>query len=111
MGKENGNLIQIELPEAFGSGAFVWRVARIKVKDVMAFHSIQPESQDFEGVRAATLKKYEWAARYFPEWGGVLDFETGETLPNPASDPLVFEELDAPCWNWLATKGINYVPN
>lgn len=101
--------IDIPLPEEVFdvNGAFIIRRKRIPTYRVDALFQIR-QSDDPD----KTQKLYAAVAEFFPRWQGVVDCETGETLPNPEDDPTVFSRLDVTeQWPWIMNTGLTYSPN
>lgn len=81
--------VTIPLPEEIWDveGATVKRRKRISVARMDDLQDIAQEAQDPEAL-------YSNLAELIPSWEGVLDVETGEPLPDPQDDPMVFSRVD-----------------
>lgn len=55
---------------------------------------------------------FDMLATIYPTWDGVCDVDSGEPLPHPKDDPMVFERLDyTQQMPWLIQDGLSFVPN
>lgn len=104
--KTDHETIEIPLPkEIFDApGATVRRRKRVSVRLVNHIRQIARTPG------AAGL--WDALAEVYPAWDGVCDVDTGEALPHPADNPLVFLQLDyTEQVAWLIQDGLAYSPN
>lgn len=102
--KADQNLIEIPLPEDIFDvpGASVSRSKRVSFQKVV---EIRKKSR-------TTGVPWQELAEIYPEWHGVIDATTGEPLPNPSEDPMIFAQLDyADQVPWFVYAGLAYSPN
>ena len=106
--RANTNFTIIALDDdLFGENTTAHRRKPLKMKQVVIIGRLQQEmAREPEKLDELVAQ----IAKCYPEWYGVIDGETGITLPHPKDNPSVLLELEPAQFQWLGGKGLAEPP-